>query len=52
MYQGFAVKLSPIDLQVLVTCLSVMPCVVEVIVIACVSRPLLNLPWNWAVLLG
>lgn len=29
-----------------------LPCVIEVIVIACVSRPLLDLPWNWAFLLG
>ncbi|XP_063687567.1 sodium/hydrogen exchanger 9B2-like [Bolinopsis microptera] len=38
--------------KMLVACLSVLPCVVEVIIIACVSRPLLDLPWNWAFLLG
>ena len=43
---------SLLSSQLLVTCLSVLPCVAEVVTIACLSRPLLNLPWNWSFLLG
>jgi len=38
--------------KIMIACLSVLPCVVEVIVVACTSKPLLNLPWNWSILLG
>ena len=50
---GLGLKLDVLKKnKLLVTCLSVLPCVIEVIAVACVAVLALKLPWNWAFLLG